>query len=59
MLDIDEKGPDGWVIKPQYAEKFGALMRKSRRPQRSAGNKTSTPAPTVVAVALQSILGIK
>lgn len=58
MIDIDEKGPNGWVIKPQYAEKFGALMVK-RTPQRSAGAKSSTPAPTVVALALQNILGLK
>lgn len=58
MLDIDEKGPNGWVIKPQYAEKFGALMTK-RTPQRAAGTKASTPAPTVVALALQNILGLK
>jgi hypothetical protein len=58
MIDIDEKGPNGWVIKPQYAEKFGALMTK-RTPQRAAGNKSSTPAPTVVALALQNILGLR
>lgn len=58
MIDIDEKGPNGWEIKPQYAEKFGALLRKSR-PQRASGTKSATPAPTVVAVALQKILGVK
>ena len=58
MIDIDEKGPNGWVVKPQYAEKFGALMKKST-PQRAAGNKSATPAPTIVAVALQKILGLK
>lgn len=55
MIDIDEKGPNGWVIKPQYAEKFGPLMKKST-PQRASGAKSTTPAPTVVAMALQKIL---
>jgi hypothetical protein len=58
MLDIDEKGPNGWAVKDQYAEKFGALLKKST-PQRAAGTKSTTPAPTVVAVALQKILGLK
>jgi hypothetical protein len=58
MIDIDEKGPNGWAIKPSYADKFGALMKKST-PQRAAGTKSSTPAPTIVAVALQKILGLK
>lgn len=58
MIDIDEKGPNGWVIKDQYAEKFGDLLRKSK-PQRAAGTKSSTPAPTVVAVALQKMLNLK
>lgn len=58
MIDIDEKGPNGWQIKPQYAEKFGPLLQKSK-PQRAAGQKSATPAPTVVAVALQRILGLK
>lgn len=58
MIDIDEKGPNGWVIKDAYKEKFGELMKKST-PQRAAGKKNSTPAPTVIAVALQDILGLK
>jgi hypothetical protein len=55
MIDIDEKGTNGWVIKPNYADKFGPLMKKST-PQRAQGAKSATPAPTVVAMALQKIL---
>lgn len=58
ILDIDEKGPNGWFVKDQYVEKYGALLKKST-PQRAAGTKSTTPAPTVVAVALQKILGLK
>lgn len=57
MVDVDEEGPNGFQIKPQYADKYGALLRKSR-PQRAAGKKSSTPPPTIVAVALQKILGV-
>lgn len=31
IIDIDQKGPNGWEIKPQYAEKFGALLNQSKR----------------------------
>lgn len=58
MIDIDEKTPDGWKIKEDYVEKFGPLLKKNR-PQRASGAKSSTPQPTVVAMALQEILGIK
>lgn len=58
MIDIDEKTPEGWIIKAPYQEQFGALLRRSR-PQRAAGTKSATPQPTVVAMALQKILGLK
>lgn len=31
MIDIDEKGPDGWVTKEEYKEKFGDLIKKKKR----------------------------
>ena len=55
MVDIDVKGPNGWEIKPEYKEKYGDLLVKAR-PQRQAGTKSSTPSPTVIAVALSKIL---
>ena len=56
MIAIDEQDAEGkWSIKPEYAEKFGDLLRR-RTPTRSAGAKTKTPKPVVVAKALQKIL---
>lgn len=58
MIAIDEQDADGkWSIKPEYAEKFGDLLRR-KSPTRAAGSKTKTPKPTVVAKALQKILGV-
>lgn len=57
MIDIDQKVDNTWVIKEGY-EKFADLLKKST-PKRSSGTKNSTPTPTVVAVALQKLLGIK
>lgn len=59
IIDIDEKGADGqWAVKANYADKFGKLLER-KTPTRAAGNKSTVPTPTVVAVALQKILGIK
>jgi hypothetical protein len=58
MIAIDEQDAEGkWVIKPEYAEKFGALLRR-KAPSRSQGAKTKTPKPVVVAQALKKILGV-
>lgn len=57
MVDIDVKGENGWTIQPGY-EKFADLLRKSK-PAKAGGTKSSTPTPTVVAVALQNILNAK
>lgn len=58
IVDVDTKGTNGWEIKPEYAEKFGDLMKKTK-PKRSGGGKSSTHTPpTLVAVALRDILGI-
>ncbi len=59
IVPIDEKDAEGnWYIKEPYAEKFSPLLRK-QTPKRSAGAKTSIPKSTLVAVALQEILGVK
>jgi hypothetical protein len=57
MVDIDEKVNNTWEIKPEWKEKFGALLQKST-PKRSSGSKDNVPAPQVIAVALQQILKI-
>lgn len=58
MIAIDEQDADGkWVIKPEYAEKFGALLRR-KAPSRSQGTKAKIQKPVVVAQALKKILGV-
>lgn len=54
MVDIDVKTENGWEIQAGY-EKFADLLRKSK-PSKSGGTKSSTPTPTVVAVALRRML---
>ena len=54
MVDIDVKTENGWAIQEGY-EKFADLLRKSK-PSKSGGSKSSTPTPTVVAVALRRML---
>lgn len=59
MIAIDRKEADGrWVIKDEYKEQFGALLKR-KTPQRSGDNKPSIPTPTVTAVALSKILGVR
>lgn len=59
MVDIDEKGPDGnFVIKEPYTEKFTPLITK-KRASRAGGKKASIPAPKMVSLALQKIIGVK
>lgn len=59
MIAIDVQGADGkWEIKEEYAEKFGALLRK-RSPKRSGGSGTSLPKPVCISQALREILNIK
>lgn len=59
MLAIDEKDAEGnWVIKPEYAEKFGALLRR-KTPTRAQGTKAKIQRPTVVAKALQKLLNVQ
>lgn len=60
IVALDEQDASGtWHIKPQYAEKFGPLLRSANRPQRSSGSKSKVATPTIVAVALRSILGLE
>lgn len=59
MIAIDRKEADGrWVIKDEYAEKFGALLKR-RTPNRTSESKQNIPTPTVTAVALSKILGVR
>lgn len=59
MIAIDRKEADGrWVIKDEYAEKFGALLKR-RTPNRSNDAKQSVPTPTITALALSQILGVR
>ncbi len=58
MVAMDYKLPTGaWAIKPEYAAKFGALLR-SNKPVRVAGESKSLPNSLLVAVALRKILNI-
>ncbi len=55
---IDFQEGDTWKIRPEYAEKFGDLMKKST-PKRTGGAKTSAPSTTTrVAKAISAIEGI-
>lgn len=61
MIAIDAKGADDkWEIKPEYAEKFGALLKRKTvtRTGVKGGNKNSIPKPVVVSQALKKILGV-
>ncbi|WP_220699888.1 hypothetical protein, partial [Geobacillus stearothermophilus] len=58
MVDIDVYMPDGsWVIKPQYADKFGALLKNTEKYRKISGGKLP-PAPTLVALALKEKLNL-
>lgn len=59
MIAIDRKEADGkWVIKDEYKDAFGALLKR-KTPVRSGESKPSIPTPTVTAVALSKILGVR
>lgn len=59
MIAIDRKEADGhWVIKEEYAEKFGALLKR-KTPNRSSEPKQTVPTPTITAIALSKILGVR
>jgi len=56
MFDIDQKGPNGWEIKPGY-ERYAELLKKST-PQRASGKKATVPPPVVISKALQKLLKV-
>lgn len=56
--NVDEKNAAGrWVIKPEHAEKFGALM-KAVKPSRSGGTKKAVASPVLVSAAIHNLIGI-
>ncbi|MNV99119.1 hypothetical protein D3C71_1944420 [compost metagenome] len=44
-----------WSILPEYEEKFGALMKKSK-PRRNSGNTKKIPSSVAVATSLRKLL---
>lgn len=57
---IDTKtGDDKWEIKPEYAEKFGALLERKTPVRAGGGAKKDEDRQAVVANMLRDLLGVK
>ena len=59
MVSVDVKGADGkWVIKEEYAEKFGDLVKKSKVNRGGSSNTKKAPGAYALSAALRQCLNV-